>query len=396
MGKLEIDYDISEKKLRKCYEKIIKTLPPGISSDVKQGLVKNHHLSSEYFIRCAKRTLRKHGKTSQPAPDGDEGHQNESTAVTSIDNQDNQERRLFSSLPSQLPKGPSVSQNAQAQFIVQQLHRMSDVDQLSGLVSDFEASCSGVCPGVEKFSKLLALTTGSTDITVLKKIMQLHFKAKQLEQTLCGFLEECHLRRSVCDRTDDKTPLYSDLLACLLSVYLDLFLVRHGNEAVEKKERKRLCSVVSHLMAGYGVRIFDVVLQVTAASQENATCLKPLLKRILREKPDRKNNEHYLRYMLVVRMWSQLLQLQDAVMEAHLVRAPKGFMTWLLERNPALSGELPTDRKFKGRIVTSFLLDDADDNAHSMLLDALADQTGDEETAEVSLPDTHDEEERDK
>lgn len=49
--------------------------------------------------------------------------------------------------------------------------------------------------------------------------------------------------------------------------------------------------------------------------------------------------------------------------------APKGFIHWLLKKSPALSEDLPTDRKFKGRLVTAFILDDVDDNIHDRLLD---------------------------
>lgn len=52
-----------------------------------------------------------------------------------------------------------------------------------------------------------------------------------------------------------------------------------------------------------------------------------------------------------------------------MIRAPKGFVQWVIEWQPLLNGEFPDDRKFKGRTVTAFLLDDADDDMLALLKD---------------------------
>jgi hypothetical protein len=52
-----------------------------------------------------------------------------------------------------------------------------------------------------------------------------------------------------------------------------------------------------------------------------------------------------------------------------MVGAPKGFVDWAKEWEPSLSQHFSEDRKFKGRVVTSFLLDEARGDLFQLLTD---------------------------
>ena len=59
-----------------------------------------------------------------------------------------------------------------------------------------------------------------------------------------------------------------------------------------------------------------------------------------------------------------------------MIQAPKGFVQWVTEWQPLLNGEFPEDRKFKGRTVTAYLLDDADSDMLTLLQDVSAGLAG--------------------
>ncbi|KAK7088601.1 uncharacterized protein [Littorina saxatilis] len=403
---------ISRKEIIGYYHHFIQDLP---DTDLRATLVGNKKECCAFFIRCVKTAARKLlAKTAQqneksPSKGRTKAVKKKTAPAPQSDDDDDEE-------PS---AEPVQSADAVRQQIIELLRCGKGADEVEQLIQDLwvqevKLRLTENGADLDRYCQMLMMTDGVADLRTLKNIMLLRFntlrddaeeiiarkmkkRAGKRLKAFNKFLKMCHIRKTSYQQESESFPTYADLVTGLLSIYLDLFITANRGEEVSRKVQRCTCSLVKQLTAGLGEKSLDTVLQMTAADSDTSTCLSSLMRYLLREKPTKESHTHYLRYVLTVCKWRNVLSdLDDLVLETRLVRAPKGFLGWAVEWQPQLEGEFPDDRKFKGRTITTFLLDDADEDMQTLLSDAIAScerQTAADPDAEMEEEDQSEEEE---
>lgn len=246
-------------------------------------------------------------------------------------------------------------------------YRMDTLQRLSSLHKDSKV--------LVRFMRILFSEITKDVEKIIKK--EKTVRAGNMSEILHRYLMSCHMRKefTVTLQEEDK-KLYGDLMSALLAFYVDLRLVHASKVPKKKAEGNQLCGLVAYWLKDYPESLLEVVLQLEGPLvEENKNVILPLIGKSLEKLPVR--NSHYLKYILVVKTMSQKFgedELYDELLKARSLSCNKNFLDFLIEISPEVHEEMPTnDKKFKGRKVTKFLLDDVDDNMVSLLLDGLKD-----------------------
>ncbi|XP_076453269.1 uncharacterized protein LOC143288556 [Babylonia areolata] len=383
---------ISDKEIKTYFHQVVEDLPLG---DLRNALHQRSKKCVQFLVRSVRKALSK--KELEPASQNgviDADHTDKEEDVSQGDA--NTPRN-----PGQVPP-PSfsvghLSAGVTGGHIVQLLQRGdysketgNQINQLWSQIPD--TAVPPEVAGLDQHCLLLMMTDGCPDIRVFRNVLHHCFtfltsdlesikslgpteRAREKLESLAKFLKMCLLRRSRFAEDTTVCPSTTDFLIALASIYLDLFIIVYREAELSVGEQKQMTRLVKQLTSGTGERALDVCLQMSVEEQETAYFC-PLIRHLMREQPDQRSVSHYLRYVLTARRWKHLWSmLEDVVKEVRSLRAPRGFMDWMNRWSPEACHHLPADRKFKGRAVTAFLLDDADESMISSLINAVAVQT---------------------
>ncbi|XP_064613080.1 uncharacterized protein LOC135476866 [Liolophura sinensis] len=169
---------------------------------------------------------------------------------------------------------------------------------------------------------------------------------------------------------------YEDVLASLLSLYVDLVLLTSRSSETPVKVSKELCSFVFLLLSPWPAHVVDVLIQSSLPCSPDVTTVLPLARKCLKSPPIKPDCRTYTKYVVCLRSIVSALgeEVKDICQVAKSVKAPKSYLSWLREQREDLLDNLPEDRKFKGRVITQFLLHEADDALIDGLLDILTEE----------------------
>ncbi|CAG2233736.1 unnamed protein product [Mytilus edulis] len=234
------------------------------------------------------------------------------------------------------------------QIIAERIHQDPEV---LNLLDDFPPEDESF-PQLSSCHKLLKLTSGSKHAETLRQIMLKYFRVVQTEAEdlvageetdrcsemateIRNFVSVCHLRKQHCDQ------------------YL-LPWQQHQ---------------------------LDLLLQLSSVTEEDATVIIPLARAILIKTEEYPEEKIYLRQVLAVRsLHSKVGDAVDDINETmKSVSAPRKLLSWLRNQDAPLVEEFPNDKKFKGTIVTKFLLEEATEDQTERLTDIFSYNEADDE-----------------
>ncbi|VDI80311.1 Hypothetical predicted protein [Mytilus galloprovincialis] len=280
------------------------------------------------------------------------------------------------------------------QIIAERIHQVPEV---LNLLDDFSPEDESF-PQLSSCHKLLKLTSGSKHAETLRQIMLKYFRVVQTpaEDLVAGeetdrcsemateirnFVSVCHLRKQHCNQCgDEKKPSYEDILTSLLSLYVELFLQSNRSGNNKNKTGRQLCGFVKYLLPWQQHQL-DLLLQLSSVTEEDATVIIPLARAILIKTEEYPEEKIYLRQVLAVRsLHSKVGDAVDDINETmKSVSAPRKLLSWLRNQDAPLVEEFPNDKKFKGTIVTKFLLEEATEDQTERLTDIFSYNEADDE-----------------
>ncbi|XP_063419157.1 uncharacterized protein LOC134701967 [Mytilus trossulus] len=280
------------------------------------------------------------------------------------------------------------------QIIAERIHQDPEV---LNLLDDFPPENKSF-PQLSSCHKLLKLTSGSKHAETLRHIMLKYFRVvqTQAEDLVAGeetdrcsemateirnFVSVCHLRKQHCDQCEDeKKPSYEDILTSLLSLYVELFLQSNRSGNNKNKTGRQLCGFVKYLLPWQQHQL-DLLLQLSSVTEEDATVIIPLARAILIKTEEYPEEKIYLRQVLAVRsLHSKVGDAVDDINETmKSVSAPRKLLSWLRNQDAPLVEEFPNDKRFKGTIVTKFLLEEATEDQTERLTDIFSYNEADDE-----------------
>ncbi|XP_071178625.1 uncharacterized protein [Mytilus edulis] len=280
------------------------------------------------------------------------------------------------------------------QIIAERIHQVPEV---LNLLDDFPPEDESF-PQLSSCHKLLKLTSGSKHAETLRQIMLKYFRVvqTQAEDLVAGeetdrcsemateirnFVSVCHLRKQHCNQCgDEKKPSYEDILTSLLSLYVELFLQSNRSGNNKNKTGRQLCGFVKYLLPWQQHQL-DLLLQLSSVTEEDATVIIPLARAILIKTEEYPEEKIYLRQVLAVRsLHSKVGDAVDDINETmKSVSAPRKLLSWLRNQDAPLVEEFPNDKKFKGTIVTKFLLEEATEDQTERLTDIFSYNEADDE-----------------
>ncbi|CAC5377836.1 unnamed protein product [Mytilus coruscus] len=288
------------------------------------------------------------------------------------------------------------------QIIAERIHKDPEV---LNLLDDFPPEDENF-PQLSSCHKLLKLTSGSKHAETLRQIMLKYFRVVQTQaedlvteqetdrcsemaKEIKNFVSVCHLRKQHCDQCgDEKKPSYEDILTSLLSLYVELFLQSKKSGNNKNKTGRQLCGFVKYLLPWQQHQL-DLLLQLPSVTEEDATVILPLARAILKKTEEYPEEKIYLRQVLAVRsLHSKIGDAVDSINETmKSVSAPRKLLSWLQNQDAELLEEFPNDKKFKGTIVTKFLLEDATEEQIERLTDIFSyNEAEDEEQSPTDEP----------
>lgn len=288
------------------------------------------------------------------------------------------------------------------QIIAERIHKDPEV---LNLLDDFPPDDENF-PQLSSCHKLLKLTSGSKHAETLRQIMLKYFRVVQTQaedlvteqetdrcsemaKEIKNFVSVCHLRKQHCDQCgDEKKPSYEDILTSLLSLYVELFLQSKKSGNNKNKTGRQLCGFVKYLLPWQQHQL-DLLLQLPSVTEEDATVILPLARAILKKTEEYPEEKIYLRQVLAVRsLHSKIGDAVDSINETmKSVSAPRKLLSWLQNQDAELLEEFPNDKKFKGTIVTKFLLEDATEEQIERLTDIFSyNEAEDEEQSPTDEP----------
>ncbi|XP_013399409.1 uncharacterized protein LOC106165652 [Lingula anatina] len=277
-----------------------------------------------------------------------------------------------------------------------------DETQLFRLVSEAGkpiASAEGEdrFPWLGNFRKLclVTLNRSSSNPQTLQKLMHIcltklgisvaecianrkHRGGKSLRREILNLLVFFHFKNKDLNQCFDK-PSYADLMASLLSLYVDLNLVLNRKVEEDFELGEHVAFVVHFLLRNSPVHYLDVILQLEAVEEMDKDVILPLFRKILSSPPAKETCAWYSKYMVAVRFAMRSLgevNIQEILRVAQSIPAPPDFMDWLRQNHAVAVDSLPETKKFKGIHISRFLLNpaEADEELLEKLLDIMTEQ----------------------
>lgn len=208
-------------------------------------------------------------------------------------------------------------------------------------------------------------------------------RAGHMVAILERFLVSCHLQVIGKTLKLPEEKAYTCYMTALLSGYVDLHCVNSSEISKKKLLGFQLCGFVSHILSLWPERLLEVLIQLSCVTVDTAKVVLPLVNKCLSVKPAGKGHSFYLKYVLLVRLLKNnigsLDRVQEWIIATKEVPAEKGFCDWLQRTCPECVEHIPfEDRKFKKRVVTRFLLLEADNELIDLLMNSLYNQTSSE------------------
>ncbi|KAL3857540.1 hypothetical protein ACJMK2_012195 [Sinanodonta woodiana] len=226
---------------------------------------------------------------------------------------------------------------------------------------------------------LLSKSQKEMDHLVQKKKLK---GVSELAERLKKFLIVFHLKKKVSQATNSEPEkAYVNLMSSLLSIFIDMMVLNNRDEERKKKTGRYICGFTNYLLSPWPHSRLDVLLQISVLDEEDSEIIMPFVRSVFESSFKQDNgssHETYLKHVLAVKFLSQKFQqeMEDIVLVTRGKRAGDEFLDWLQERCPDVLEEMPVnDKKFKGKQITNFLIDEADEEMVSKLLDALTEDT---------------------
>ncbi|KAK6184218.1 hypothetical protein SNE40_006729 [Patella caerulea] len=242
--------------------------------------------------------------------------------------------------------------------------------------------------------RLLVLSSGIKDVKLVKKLLSVYLRKMQpltekyleeentnkislVQENLHKLLYVSHMRyHSNKSVVKEEKPYYKDLIASLLSVYLDLSLFLFRNEEIKIKLSRLLYGFISFMTTDFPDQRYDVLLQLTQTQNDQVPLIFPLLQYCVETTPDDNDVQSYIKYILSVTLISSLgqqaqLTFQHGIKRARTIVPPPGTERWLAEHIPEL-----TDVDEELDNLSTYLLDNMTDSLQSKLIDSLCDDEG--------------------
>ncbi|KAK3592639.1 hypothetical protein CHS0354_034715 [Potamilus streckersoni] len=226
---------------------------------------------------------------------------------------------------------------------------------------------------------LLSKSQKEMDHLVQKKELK---RATELAERLKKFLIVFHLKKKVSQSvSSEPEKSYVNLMSSLLSIFIDMTVLNSREEERKKKIGRYICGFTNYLLSPWPHSRLDVLLQISVLDEEDSEILMPFVRSVFTSSLKQDNfstHETYLKHVLAVKFLSQKFQkeMAEIVGVTRGKRASDGFLDWLQERCPDVLEEMPVnDKKFKGKQITNFIIDEADEEMVSKLLDTLTEDT---------------------
>ncbi|XP_050408944.1 muscle M-line assembly protein unc-89 [Patella vulgata] len=242
--------------------------------------------------------------------------------------------------------------------------------------------------------RLLVLSSGIKDIKLVKKLLSVYLRKMQpltekyleeentnkisiVYENLHKLLYVSHMRyHSIKSAVKEEKPYYKDLVASLLSVYLDLSVFLFRNEEVKIKLSRLLYGFISFMTTDFPDQRYDVLLQLTQTQDDQVPLIFPLIQYCVETTPDNTDSQSYIKYILSVALINSLSQqvqltFQHGIKKARTIVPPPGTERWLAEHIPEL-----TDVDEEVDNLSTYLLDNMTDSLQSKLIDSLCDDEG--------------------
>ncbi|XP_071093094.1 nucleolar protein dao-5-like [Haliotis cracherodii] len=193
---------------------------------------------------------------------------------------------------------------------------------------------------------------------------------ESITSNLKQFLLMAYLRSGKVQADEqEESPKRQDVLASLLSIYIDLLVYLNRNNE-KKKVSREITGLTSYLLGGDLPMRLDVLIQV--CSPVDSTHVLSLARSCLEKIPEMMDHATYLRVLLCLRKFHD--SIPDIIENSWKLRAPLGFIDWLRDKSPEAMTQIPDDIRFKGRQITRFLLTNLSEDLQTVLEDVLTDR----------------------
>ncbi|XP_045171882.2 serine/arginine repetitive matrix protein 2-like [Mercenaria mercenaria] len=288
-------------------------------------------------------------------------------------------------------------------FLQKVLNREDVTDTfIRTVIQDFDDLCEiskNEEDGKSKFdwlpmcSLLLELTTGSMPLAFIR-VLKVLFESIQNDVDKClakgkplrsgklaniikKFITSSHLKVEKDKLKESEEKMYCRYVSALLSFFIDLCCV-HSSQVVQKKLYGReIAGYVCYILQQWPESVLEVALQIQGSEDDYYNILLPLIIKCLEVKPSGTDHVYYLKYVMLVRQvkdaYGEHEEIQAWNLATKNIPARTGFLDWLSEECPEAMEYIPVeDKKFKSTKITRFLLEEAEDDLITILLNSLS------------------------
>ncbi|ESP02427.1 hypothetical protein LOTGIDRAFT_172084 [Lottia gigantea] len=284
---------------------------------------------------------------------------------------------------------PTASKTAVDQFYLKLLQNQSGMASVIEYVKEYQRRTSEKSI-LSTLNRLLVISTGIKDRSFIKKLLYVYLtkmqplvekylkedsvqKASNLQENLHKFLYVSHVRYFSSRSSDviEEKPYYNDLIASLLSLYLDLSVYLFRNEERKEKLAKLLYNFTSYILVKTPQFKYDVLLQITQVNADRIQLILPLIKFCLTGDIDKTDIKAYVKYIITVAMVNNLnlpdtINIDDDIKKARSVVAPSGTIDWLRE---GVNEEVLNLDELNNDNLSFYLLDNLTESVQSILID---------------------------
>ncbi|XP_038055464.1 dentin sialophosphoprotein-like [Patiria miniata] len=217
----------------------------------------------------------------------------------------------------------------------------------------------------------------------------------ELQGFILNFLQWAKMQHEFHGQKRDKQSQsltnFEDLMAAILSIYVDISIVlsRNNPDTAEAEGRSTLSKIL--LLIGQSpIQQLNLLLQVTQPSARDCRFMMPIYKQMLMAKPSVMTNEAFIKYVCAVRFSRQVLReqtepaVQDVLRDISNVAATAEpsieFLQWLYSVAPDAYSSLPDSVKSTASLLVKYLTEQASRDYLDKLLDIVCDEENESQT----------------
>ncbi|KAK3083726.1 hypothetical protein FSP39_002097 [Pinctada imbricata] len=347
--------------LEELFKEIFSDLPEG---DVKQCLTKNYEKYKDKFLSFFPSTsLGKELAEEEPSVT-DDPHR-----LTQASNSRLRDGGVGDTSTDEPPGGGSVTESTEGKSSgkkkkKKKLKKKTPLSVPAVEIHDWKSFINSMMEFLSKVQSEAA--------TLFKNATTKSERTIKVAEEIWDFIIVCHFRQQNLQCVSDVSPSYEDIIATLMSLYVDLVTVWTRCSEVKKKSiGKSICMKVCYIVNK--AKHLDVIL----ASEQMQSCdrklLLPFIRHCLLEAEPSSSHDNYLKYMLAIhKVWNIFGEkTSDLYQTALTIPATKKFMAWLADQSPKAVERMPNDNKFKRLQVTHFLLKEMTKELFQDLMDVL-------------------------